>query len=75
MSHLPAALFFLASFPSCRAHVEDVFDVVVEVNQLDSHDKAHLQLLRRPNLGVTFTKLHAWTLVQVRATCCTAPAG
>ncbi|KAL0203587.1 hypothetical protein M9458_001605, partial [Cirrhinus mrigala] len=42
----------------------DVFDEVVVVDVLDSEDKAHLTLLRRPELGVTFTKLHCWTLTQ-----------
>ncbi|XP_043095846.1 glycogenin-2 isoform X2 [Puntigrus tetrazona] len=47
-----------------RSALEDVFDEVVEVDALDSRDKAHLSLLRRPELGVTFTKLHCWTLTQ-----------
>lgn len=47
-----------------RAHLDDVFDVVVVVDELDSQDARRLRLLQRPELGVTFTKLHAWTLVQ-----------
>lgn len=47
-----------------RLALEDVFDEVVMVDVLDSGDKAHLTLLRRPELGVTFTKLHCWTLTQ-----------
>ncbi|XP_056157382.1 glycogenin-2 isoform X2 [Lampris incognitus] len=31
---------------------------------MDSGDRAHLSLLGRPELGVTFTKLHCWTLTQ-----------
>lgn len=31
---------------------------------LDSQDSAHLALLSRPELGVTFTKLHCWRLTQ-----------
>ncbi|XP_072470582.1 glycogenin-2 isoform X3 [Notamacropus eugenii] len=39
-----------------------VFDEVIEVNLEDSADYVHLALLKRPELGVTFTKLHCWTL-------------
>merc|ERR550534_219988 len=39
------------------------FDLVVDV-ELDSDDAVHLELLERPELGVTFTKLHCWKLVQ-----------
>ncbi|KAK4026272.1 glycogenin-1 isoform X2 [Daphnia magna] len=35
---------------------------VQEVNVMDSKDSAHLALLARPELGITFTKLHCWTL-------------
>ncbi|KAL1282235.1 hypothetical protein QQF64_001038 [Cirrhinus molitorella] len=49
---------------AARLALEDVFDEVVVVDVLDSRDKAHLTLLRRPELGVTFTKLHCWTLTQ-----------
>ncbi|XP_074848598.1 glycogenin-2 isoform X2 [Carettochelys insculpta] len=41
-----------------------VFDEVVEVDTIDSADSAHLALLQRPELSVTFTKLHCWTLTQ-----------
>ncbi|XP_051764436.1 glycogenin-2 isoform X2 [Ctenopharyngodon idella] len=47
-----------------RLALEDVFDEVVMVDVLDSRDKAHLAWLGRPELGVTFTKLHCWTLTQ-----------
>ncbi|XP_050980891.1 glycogenin-2 isoform X1 [Labeo rohita] len=49
---------------AARLALEYVFDEVVMVDVLDSGDKAHLTLLRRPELGVTFTKLHCWTLTQ-----------
>lgn len=49
---------------SSRLALEDVFDEVVMVDVLDSRDKAHLAWLGRPELGVTFTKLHCWTLTQ-----------
>lgn len=29
---------------------------------MDSGDTAHLSLMKRPDLGVTLTKLHCWTL-------------
>lgn len=29
---------------------------------MDSGDAAHLSLMKRPDLGVTLTKLHCWTL-------------
>ncbi|KAK3530129.1 hypothetical protein QTP86_014794 [Hemibagrus guttatus] len=44
--------------------LEDVFDEVIVVDMLDSRDRAHLFWLGRPDLGVTFTKLHCWTLTQ-----------
>ncbi|CAD5118816.1 DgyrCDS7496 [Dimorphilus gyrociliatus] len=39
-------------------------DKVVEVNVLDSRDNVNLDLLARPDLGVTFTKLHCWRLTE-----------
>ena len=36
--------------------------MLVEV--LDSGDSEHLALLTRPELGVTFSKIHAWRLTQ-----------
>ncbi|XP_017570577.1 glycogenin-2 [Pygocentrus nattereri] len=49
---------------SRETHVslEDVFDEIIVVDVLDSRDSAHLSWLRRPDLGVTFTKIHCWTL-------------
>ena len=34
------------------------------VEELDSGDSEHLTLLTRPELGVTFSKIHAWRLTQ-----------
>ena len=42
----------------------DVFDFVFSVEEMDSGDAANLALLKRPELGVTFTKLHAFNLTQ-----------
>lgn len=39
-----------------------IFDEVNVVDVLDSGDTAHLAMMKRPDLGVTFTKLHCWTL-------------
>lgn len=35
---------------------------MVVVEELSSEDEENLALLRRPELGVTFSKLHAWRL-------------
>lgn len=47
-----------------RDKLATVFDVVQEVNILDSRDETNLRLLKRPELGITFTKLHCWRLTQ-----------
>lgn len=45
-----------------RKQIEAVYDEVKLVDVLDSKDETHLALMSRPELGVTFTKLHCWTL-------------
>lgn len=47
---------------SMKAVLEDVFDAVFTVEPLDSGDLAHLTLLDRTELGITFTKIQCWTL-------------
>lgn len=47
-----------------RAQLASVYDTVVEVDMMDSEDPTHLALLNRPELGITFTKLHCWKLTQ-----------
>nr|XP_034836540.1 uncharacterized protein LOC117992918 isoform X2 [Maniola hyperantus] len=47
-----------------RERLRAVFAEVVVVDVLDSGDAAHLALLRRPELGITFTKIHCWNLTQ-----------
>lgn len=47
-----------------REVLEKVFHEVILVNILDSGDSAHLALMKRPELGVTLTKLHCWELTQ-----------
>lgn len=41
-----------------------MFDLVETVDVLNSNDTTNLALLKRPELGVTFTKLHCWRLTQ-----------
>lgn len=47
-----------------RLALENVFDEVILVDVMDSEDRLHLSLLGRPELGITFTKIHCWTLTQ-----------
>ncbi|KHJ99481.1 hypothetical protein OESDEN_00517 [Oesophagostomum dentatum] len=47
-----------------RAELEAQFDAVSLVDVLDSNDQENLALINRPDLGVTFTKLHCWRLTQ-----------
>ena len=47
-----------------KSQLNQAFDQVVDVSLLDSKDQVNLALLERPELGVTFTKLHCWCLVQ-----------
>jgi len=44
--------------------LDATFDELVNVETFDSEDAANLALLERPELGITFTKLHCWKLVQ-----------
>jgi len=47
-----------------RGQLLSVFDELVPVNPLDSRDERNLALLGRPDLNLTFTKLHCWNLTQ-----------
>ncbi|CAG9117823.1 unnamed protein product [Plutella xylostella] len=47
-----------------RERLRAVFADVIIVDVLDSRDAAHLALLQRPELGITFTKIHCWGLTQ-----------
>ncbi|XP_065220741.1 glycogenin-1 isoform X3 [Planococcus citri] len=47
-----------------RGTLQSIYDEVKEVNILDSADTENLRLLARPELGITFTKLHCWKLTQ-----------
>lgn len=45
-----------------RSVLRRIYNEVRVVDVLDSGDTAHLAMMKRPDLGVTFTKLHCWTL-------------
>lgn len=62
--HQLAVLVTPGVTPSMRERLQTVYDVVEQVNVLDSKDAANLALLSRPELGITFTKLHCWQLTQ-----------
>ncbi|KAI6205179.1 hypothetical protein M3Y94_00763300 [Aphelenchoides besseyi] len=49
---------------SLREQFNAVFDGQSLVNVLDSNDEENLGIIGRPDLGVTFTKLHCWRLTQ-----------
>uniref|UniRef100_F1L5I9 glycogenin glucosyltransferase n=1 Tax=Ascaris suum TaxID=6253 RepID=F1L5I9_ASCSU len=44
--------------------LRSVYDAVTLVNVFDSGDSVNLGLIGRPDLGVTFTKIHCWRLTQ-----------
>lgn len=56
------AVFWILFFD--RKTLETIFDEVITVDVLDSGDSAHLTLMKRPELGITLTKLHCWSLTQ-----------
>lgn len=62
--HQLAVLVTPGVTPSMRERLQTVYNVVEQVNVLDSKDVANLALLSRPELGITFTKLHCWRLTQ-----------
>ena len=47
-----------------QEQLRSVYDLVELVDVLDSNDAVNLALLKRLELGVTFTKLHCWRLTQ-----------
>jgi glycogenin len=50
--------------PLMQGRLKDVFDEVVVVDPIRSTSAQNLNLLGRPDLYWTFTKLHAWTLTR-----------
>ncbi|KAM3181201.1 hypothetical protein ACTXT7_014830 [Hymenolepis weldensis] len=47
-----------------RILLDDVFDNLVVVKPLHSREEGNLNLLRRPDLGITYTKLYCWKLIE-----------
>lgn len=62
--HKLAVLITPGVSESMKKKLQDVFDLVELVDVLDSKDAANLAVLKRPELGITFTKLHCWNLTQ-----------
>jgi len=50
--------------PTVRETLQGAFDQVQMVDLLNSNDTERLLMLKRPELGVTFTKLHCWRQTQ-----------
>ncbi|KAK6617983.1 hypothetical protein RUM44_002425 [Polyplax serrata] len=63
-AHKLAVLITPAVSQPIREQLARVFDVIKVVDVVDSKDQAHLALMKRPELGVTFTKIHCWTLTE-----------
>ncbi|XP_021695699.1 glycogenin-1 isoform X23 [Aedes aegypti] len=63
-AHQLAVLITPGVSEAMKNKLRTIFNVVEEVNLLDSKDEANLALLKRPELGITFTKLHCWRLTQ-----------
>ncbi|CAJ0567278.1 unnamed protein product, partial [Mesorhabditis spiculigera] len=49
---------------SAQQQLSEVFDDISVVDVLQSGDDANLALIGRPDLALTFTKLHCWRLTQ-----------
>jgi len=49
---------------SVKKTLNEIFDDVVSVEEMDSGDIANLTLLDRTELGITFTKVRCWALTQ-----------
>lgn len=62
--HKLAVLITPGVSESMKSRLQETFDCVQLVNVLDSKDAANLAVLKRPELGITFTKIHCWNLVQ-----------
>ncbi|XP_063548762.1 mucin-2-like isoform X6 [Cydia strobilella] len=63
-THSTVVLITPSVTDAMRDRLRAVFTEVVTVDVLDSRDAAHLALLQRPELGITFTKIHCWGLTQ-----------
>ncbi|XP_053676904.1 glycogenin-1 [Anopheles nili] len=62
--HQLAVLITPGVSEAMKTKLRSVFNVVEEVNLFDSKDDSNLALLKRPELGITFTKMHCWRLTQ-----------
>lgn len=51
---------------SMQGLLRDSFSDVVTVNLIDSKDEKILAAMKRPELGVTLTKIHCWSLTQYK---------
>ena len=49
-----------------RKMLSKTWDQVLDVTQMDSNDSDRLAMLKRPELGVTFSKLNVWKLTQYK---------
>uniref|UniRef100_A0A914PIX0 glycogenin glucosyltransferase n=1 Tax=Panagrolaimus davidi TaxID=227884 RepID=A0A914PIX0_9BILA len=49
---------------SMKSQLFSIFNNSTKVNILDSNDSQNLALIGRPDLGITFTKLHCWRLIE-----------
>ncbi|KAF9958767.1 hypothetical protein BGZ72_010984 [Mortierella alpina] len=47
-----------------RDRLAAVYDAVIEIGEIDSRSTANLQLLGRPELGITLTKIHVFNQTQ-----------
>ncbi|XP_063220052.1 glycogenin-1 isoform X3 [Bacillus rossius redtenbacheri] len=63
-THQLAVMVTRGVSPEMKEQLRSAFDLLFEVNILDSQDEVNLSLLSRPELGLTFTKLHCWRLTQ-----------
>ncbi|XP_045491642.1 fibrous sheath CABYR-binding protein isoform X9 [Colias croceus] len=64
-STYPAVILITPSVTDAmRDRLRAIFAEVITVDVLDSQDATHLALLQRPELGITFTKIHCWNLTQ-----------
>lgn len=50
--------------PAMQDQLSRAFTKVINVALLDSEDVGHLAMMERPELGVTFTKIQCWKLIQ-----------
>uniref|UniRef100_A0A1I7XVY2 glycogenin glucosyltransferase n=1 Tax=Heterorhabditis bacteriophora TaxID=37862 RepID=A0A1I7XVY2_HETBA len=50
--------------PHLCTELEKQCDAISVIDVLNSNDEENLRLIGRPDLGVTFTKLHCWRLTQ-----------